>query len=204
MGVTLLVAISLPALWIGGVVLAAHMPQAGSAADLRRRAQLTLVALVLACLGTGLRTTAFGGLTAGDRWFVQENLALLALAAVVLATAVPRLLRLRRATRAFAVARSTMPVPPTLRAAAAHPLIAVPIQATAYAAVIAVVVALGTAYPQTLVTLLALAATVTVARHAARHRRLVASAFVVHAPVSFGGATSGSAVSGRTGPSGTP
>jgi hypothetical protein len=196
-GITLLVATSLPALWIGGVVLAARMPQAGSAADLRRRAQLTLVALILACLGTGLRTTAFGGLAAGDRWFVQENLALLALAAVVLATAVPRLVRLRRATRAFAVARPTMPVPPTLRAAAAHPLIAVPVQATAYAAVIAVVVALGTAYPQTLVTLLVLAAAVTVALHAGRHRRLVAGALVVHAPVSSGRAPSRAAASGR-------
>jgi hypothetical protein len=94
---------------------------------------------------------------------------------------VPRLLAVRAAARAF---NGVDAMPPSLRHEAAHPLVAWPVQLTAYAAAASEIVFFFVAYPATtgssfaMVTGLGLAGVVTWRWLARRHARLAADVIV--------------------------
>jgi hypothetical protein len=105
-------------------------------------------------------------------------------AMVVLTVTLRRLTWLRRGAAAFAAAPLT-PVPPALRAAAAHPLLATPLQVTGLAAVIGVPIAAGviqvpgTDVAGMVITFVGLAVVAIGIRHALRHNRLAALGLTV-------------------------
>lgn len=153
-------ALVVPALWAAAGVLAGCLPRARTGRSLRRRSALLLLALVCA---------AAAGLA------VSTPLVAVA-AAITLGLATPRLVRLARRTASFAAAGSRTPAPPLLRAAAAHPAVAVPIQATAYLSIAAPLATSTSAAP--VAPALALAVVVTLHGHAIRHRRIAESALL--------------------------
>ncbi|MFJ8581409.1 hypothetical protein [Micromonospora sp. NPDC093277] len=167
------------AVWIAAGVVADGLPRLDRARALRRRtgwlSALTLAGLALtaAVLVLGLSSA---GTTAADR--AAPGLALAAgPALVVAACAVRRIRRLRAGAGAFASAPDT-PAPHGLRAAAAHPLIGLPIQGTALAVLPAVASAVGVdllAAPAVIgpaITAGVLGVTAIGVRHALRHNRL--------------------------------
>ncbi|GIF77461.1 hypothetical protein Asi02nite_69790 [Asanoa siamensis] len=124
---------------LGAAGLVDLLPRATTAAVLRRRAarlQLLVGGLlaVLAAIGVA------GLLGYGD--LMPAVLPLWVPALAVAVVSVRRLGRVRRGAAAFATAPHT-PAPPGLRAAAAHPLLALPIQVIALAGVAAVLAAAG-------------------------------------------------------------
>jgi hypothetical protein len=149
-----------PALWAAAGVLAGYLPRARTGRSLRRRSALLLLAVVCAAAaGLAISTPLVA-----------------AAAAVTLGLATPRLVRLGRRTASFAAAGSRTPAPPLLRAAAAHPAVAVPIQATAYLSIAAPLGTSTAAAP--VASALALAVLVTLHGHATRHRRIAESALL--------------------------
>jgi hypothetical protein len=139
MGTSLALTAAIAAAALAAAALADLLPRATTAAVLRKRAarlQLLLAGLVAVLAGIGL---------AGLRGYGDLVPAVLPFAAPVLAVgfvSLRRLGRVRRGAAAFATAPHT-PAPPGLRAAAAHPLLALPIQVTALAGVAAVLAAAG-------------------------------------------------------------
>jgi hypothetical protein len=163
--------------WIGAAYLADTLPDRRTARALRRRAGL-LAAVV--CLGVAAVTAAV--VSAGT----VRGLGSTAVAAgIALALAVPRLNRVRRGAAAFAAAPGA-PMPPALRAAAAHPLVGFPVQVTALVSLPAVAAATGVVSSTPAVLGFALTAAVLVfatigVRHALRHSRLRETAVAVPA-----------------------
>lgn len=172
----LVVLLPLAAVWLAAGWLADRLPGAEQARDLRRRTgpvlALTVAGLVLTAtvLAVGL-----AGATTFDRAAAGLGLAV-APALVVSACTVRRVRRLRAGAGAFAAAPLT-PAPHGLRAAAAHPLIGLPLQLTGLAVLPAVVGALAPDVPTEAtgpaITVGALGAAVIGVRHALRHSRLV-------------------------------
>lgn len=153
-------------------LLADVLPGATSAAALRRRAtrlQVTVVA-ILAAVVAGILT---------DHG-VRAALVLAVPAIAVGFVSLRRLNRVRRGAAAFATAPHT-PAPPGLRAAAAHPLLVLPIQVTALASIAATLTMAGVvsiAVPAVLgvvLTTAGLAVTGIGVRLALRHSRLAES-----------------------------
>ncbi|MCU7729767.1 hypothetical protein ODJ79_39125 [Actinoplanes sp. KI2] len=123
---------ALAAAWLAAGLVADALPGARTARELRRRAG-TLTALV----ATGAAVLVAVPLVA---WIVPGSSAAPAAALfpavpglIVLTLGVRRLGQVRRGAGAFTAAPQT-PVPPALRAAAAHPLVLVPMQVTGLAA----------------------------------------------------------------------
>ncbi|SBT53481.1 hypothetical protein [Micromonospora narathiwatensis] len=175
----LVVLLPVAAVWTAAGVVADGLPRLDRARALRRRtgwlSVLTLTGLVLtaAVLVLGLQSA---GTTAVDR--AAGGLALATgPALVVTACTVRRIGRLRAGAGAFASAPET-PAPHGLRAAAAHPLIGLPIQVTALAVLPAVVSAAGVdlltapAVTGPAITVGVLGVTAIGVRHALRHNRL--------------------------------
>ncbi|MFI7219343.1 hypothetical protein [Micromonospora maritima] len=175
----LAVLLPVAAVWLAAGLVAEGLPGLDRARALRRRTGwlsalvLTGLALTAAVLAAGLQSA---GDTAVDR--AAAGLALAALpAAVVAVCTVRRIRRVRAGAGAFAAAPG-IPAPHGLRAAAAHPLIALPLQATALAVLVAVLPAAGVdlfaapglAGPAITVAVLAVSAIGV--RHALRHSRL--------------------------------
>ncbi|NYH44201.1 hypothetical protein HNR22_003928 [Micromonospora jinlongensis] len=167
------------ALWLAAGVVADGLPRLHNTRVLRRRTgwllvlTLTGVALTAAVLGGGLVSA---GTTPVDR--AAAGLGLAAGPALVAAVcSVRRVRRLWAGAGAFASAPAT-PAPHGLRAAAAHPLLGLPLQVTALATVPAVIAAIGTdlgADPGVTgpaITVGALAVAAIAVRHALRHSRL--------------------------------
>lgn len=167
------------ALWLAAGVVADGLPRLHNTRVLRRRTgwllvlTLTGVALTAVVLGGGLLSA---GTTTVDR--AAAGLGLAAGPALVASVcSVRRVRRLWAGAGAFANAPAT-PAPHGLRAAAAHPLLGLPLQVTALATVPAVIAAVGTdlgADPSVTgpaITVGALAVAATAVRHALRHSRL--------------------------------
>jgi hypothetical protein len=163
------------AVWAGAAVVTGALPAAGRVRSLRRRATV-LTWLVVAGLVTltmvllGVASTPASGATSSVR------AALIAAPAGVAAlTSVPLLGGLRAATRAFTPAPGS-PTPPVLRASSAHPLLAVPVQLAALAAVLGALLSVDLAgashSPATLVTLVAVAGLAVALVNAVRYGRL--------------------------------
>ncbi|MEU4552730.1 hypothetical protein EV382_5159 [Micromonospora violae] len=171
------------AVWLAAGVVADGLPRLGNTRTLRRRTGgllalvLTGVALTAAVLGGGLLSA---GTAPVDRAAAGLTLAA-APALVATICSVRRIRRLRAGAGAFASAPAT-PAPHGLRAAAAHPLVGLPLQVTALATVPAVIAAAGTdlgADPGVTgpaITVGALAVLAIGVRHALRHNRLAEQA----------------------------
>ena len=137
--VDLILAGALVAVWLGAGLLADTLPAARSARELRRRAGL-LSLLVAAGATVFIAVPLVTALLPGESMAPVAALAPAVPALVVLTAGLRRLTRVRRGAGAFATAPMT-PVPPALRAAAAHPLMLVPLQVTGLAALLGLPVA---------------------------------------------------------------
>ncbi|MEV1017145.1 hypothetical protein AB0I95_00520 [Micromonospora sp. NPDC049751] len=168
------------AVWLAAGVLADRLPRLRDARALRRR---TGWLLALALVGLALiAAVAVGGLTSAGAAPIDRAGAGLTLATgpalVVAVCSIRRIRRLRAGAGAFDSAPGT-PAPHGLRAAAAHPLVGVPLQVTALAILPAVIAAAGTdlgAEPGITgpaITVGALAVAAIGVRHALRHSRLI-------------------------------
>jgi hypothetical protein len=131
----------LAAVWLAAGLLADAMPTAGSARQLRRRAGLLSV-----LIGAGVVVFAavplVAGLIPGVSAAPTAALFPAVPALLVLTATVRRLGWVRRGAGAFSTAPRT-PVSPALRAAAAHPLLAAPLQITGLAALVGLPIAAG-------------------------------------------------------------
>ena len=135
----LVLAGALVAVWLTAGLLADTLPAARSARELRRRAgQLSMVVAAGATVfvAVPLVTAALPGESAAP----AAALAPAVPALVVLTASLRRLTQVRRGAGAFAAAPMT-PVPPALRAAAAHPLVLVPLQVTSLATLLGLPIA---------------------------------------------------------------
>ncbi|MEV4196842.1 hypothetical protein [Micromonospora globbae] len=175
----LAVLLPITAVWLAAGLVADGLPRLDHAGVLRRRAGW-LLALTLAGLASTAAVLVAGLMSPGrtpiDR--AAGTLDAVALAALVVAACtVRRVHRLRAGAGAFATAPGT-PAPHGLRAAAAHPLIALPLQVTTLLTVPALVAASGNdrlAAPDVTgpaITVGALAVLAVGIRHALRHNRL--------------------------------
>lgn len=166
------------AAWLAAGVVADGLPRLRNTRMLRRRTGWLLVLTL-----TGLALTAAvlgGGLLSAGTAPVDQAAAGLTLTAgpalVATICSVRRIRRLRAGAGAFASAPAT-PAPHGLRAAAAHPLVGLPLQVTALATVPALITATGTdlgANPGVTgpaITVGALAVVAIGVRHALRHNR---------------------------------
>ncbi|SCE79129.1 hypothetical protein [Micromonospora saelicesensis] len=166
------------AVWLAAGVVADGLPRLRNTRMLRRR---TGWLLVLALTGVALTAAVLGGglLSAGTAPVDRAAAGLTLAAGPALVAAVCSVRRIRRlwaGAGAFASAPAT-PAPHGLRAAAAHPLVGLPLQVTALATVPALIAAAGAdlgADPGVTgpaITVGALAVIAIGVRHALRHNR---------------------------------
>lgn len=178
---------ALAVVWLTAGVLADALPDARTARALHRRTG-PLLGLIAAgatlLLGLAVLAVALpGGSTAPQAAVLPAVPAL-----VVLAATWRRLTWLRRGAAAFATAPDT-PAPPALLAAAAHPLVATPLQVTGLAALAATPIAAGLVAPAgadlagLAMTFVGLAVAAIGIRHALRHSRLAEQAVRVRVRV---------------------
>ncbi|MDR7280097.1 hypothetical protein [Catenuloplanes atrovinosus] len=171
--------IALAAVWLAVGVVADGLPDASSARALRQRAG-AVIALTAGGLAGLVALLLIPAATPG---MIDPRLAVL-VPAVVAGVTLRRVVRIRAAAGAFTSAPG-VPLPPALRAGAAHPMIAVPSQVTGLATVVAVVLMAGwplvgdTATVGVIVAGLALAVPVLAVRHALRYSRLSERAITV-------------------------
>jgi hypothetical protein len=167
---------ALAAIWLTAGLLADGLPVARSAAELRRRAGLLSVLIgggAAVFVAVPLVTGALTGASAAPAAALPAAVP----AMVVLTATLRRLGQVRRGAGAFATAPQA-PVPPGLRAAAAHPLIAAPLQVTGLAALVGLPIAAklvtvpGDDVAGIAITLVGLAVMAIGIRHALRHSRL--------------------------------
>lgn len=167
---------ALAAIWLTAGLLADGFPVARTAAELRRRA-----ALLSVLAGAGGAVFVAIPLVAAALPGASSAPAAATVAAVpamiVFATTFRRLAQVRQGAGAFATAPQ-VPVPPGLRAAAAHPLVAAPLQVTGLAALIGLPIAAhvvtipGADAAGIVITVVGLAVAIIGIRHAMRHSRL--------------------------------
>jgi hypothetical protein len=132
---------TLAAVWLAAGLLADGMSAVGSARQLRRRAGL-LSAFVVAGVAVFAAVPIVSGIVPGLSAAPTAALLPAVPAFIVLTATIRRLGWVRRGAGAFATAPLT-PVPPALRAAAAHPLLAAPLQVTGLAALTGLPIAAG-------------------------------------------------------------
>jgi hypothetical protein len=137
----LILAGTLAVAWLAAGLVADGLPAASTARELRRRAGL-LTALIAAGAVVFVAVPLVTWLVPGTSSAPAAALLPAVPALVALTVGVRRLGQVRRGAGAFATAPQT-PVPPALRAAAAHPLILVPLQVTGLAAVVGLPIAAG-------------------------------------------------------------
>jgi hypothetical protein len=137
----LILAGTLAVAWLAAGLVADGLPAASTARELRRRAGL-LTALIAAGAVVFVAVPLVTWFVPGTSSAPAAALLPAVPALVALTVGVRRLGQVRRGAGAFATAPQT-PVPPALRAAAAHPLILVPLQVTGLAAVVGLPIAAG-------------------------------------------------------------
>jgi hypothetical protein len=172
----LILAGALAVAWLAAGLVADALPGARTALEMRRRAG-TLTALVAAGAAVFVAVPVVTWVVPGTS--VAPTAALLPAvpALIVLTLGVRRLGQVRRGAGAFATAPQT-PVPPALRAAAAHPLILVPMQVTGLAALVGLPIAArlvevpGTEVAGIAITVVGAAVLAIGVRAAMRHSRL--------------------------------
>ncbi|WP_240670497.1 hypothetical protein [Actinoplanes solisilvae] len=132
---------ALVVVWLTAGLLADALPSARSAMELRRRA-VRLTALVVGGALVFVAVPVVTALLPGESAAPAAALAPAVPALVVLTVGLRRMAQVRRGAGAFATAPQT-PVPPALRAAAAHPMILVPLQVTGLATLVSLPIAGG-------------------------------------------------------------
>ena len=137
----LILAGALAAIWLTAGLLVEALSTARSARELRRRAGF-LSMLVGAGAAVFVAVPVVTGLIPGASAAPAAALLPAIPAMVVLTVTLRRLTYVRRGAGAFATAPLT-PVPPGLRAAAAHPLVAAPLQVTGLATLVGLPIAAG-------------------------------------------------------------
>lgn len=137
----LILASTLAAVWLTAGLLVEALPAARCARQLRRRAGF-LSMVVGAGAAVFVAVPVVTGLIPGESAAPAAALLPAIPALVVLTVSVRRLAQVRRGAGAFATAPLT-PVPPGLRAAAAHPLVAAPLQVTGLATLVGLPIAAG-------------------------------------------------------------
>ncbi|GIE59273.1 hypothetical protein BJY16_001627 [Actinoplanes octamycinicus] len=176
---------TLAAVWLAAGLLADGLSTAGTALHMRRRARL-LTGLIAAGAAIFVAVPMVTALTPGVSSAPTAALLPAVPALIVLTAGLRRLSWVRRGAGAFATA-PLAPVPPALRAAAAHPLIAAPLQVAGLAAVVGLPLAAGlvqlpgdgvpattgfTGFAGIAITLVALAVVAIGVRAILRHSRL--------------------------------
>lgn len=135
----LILAGALVAAWLTAGLLADALPHARTARELRRRSgNLSLLIAIGAAAFVAVPVVT--GLMPGDAAAPAAALLPAVPALIVLTAGLRRLTQVHRGAGAFATAPQT-PVPPALRAAAAHPMILVPLQVTGLASILGVPIA---------------------------------------------------------------
>jgi hypothetical protein len=135
----LILVTALAAVWVTAGLLADALPTAGTARELHRRAR-SLSMVVGGGAAVFVTVPLVSGLVPGTSAAPAAALLPAVPVLVVLTAGLRHLTQVRRGAGVFAAAPLT-PVPPALRAAAAHPLIAAPIQVTGLAALIGLPIA---------------------------------------------------------------
>ncbi|WP_433827886.1 hypothetical protein ACQP2E_00215 [Actinoplanes sp. CA-015351] len=130
---------TLAAVWLAAGLLVDGLPTAGTASELRRRAGL-LTVLVAVGATAFVAVPVVSGLIPGLSSAPTAALLPAVPALIVMTATLRRLAWVRRGAGAFATA-PLAPVPPALRAAAAHPLVAAPLQITGLAALVGIPIA---------------------------------------------------------------
>jgi hypothetical protein len=172
---------ALAGVWLTAGLLADALPGARTARELRRRAR-TLSMLVGGGAAVFIAVPVVTGILPGTSAAPAAALLPAVPALVVLMATARRLSQVRRGAGAFATAPLT-PAPPALRAAAAHPLVATPLQVTGLAALAGVPIAAGViSVPGAQVagivlTVVGVAVLALGIRHAIRHSRLNVKVF---------------------------
>ncbi|MEV4640830.1 hypothetical protein AB0J80_26170 [Actinoplanes sp. NPDC049548] len=167
---------ALAAVWLTAGLLADALPVARTARELRRRAR-ALSTVVGAGVAVFLAVPIVTALSSGESAAPAAALFPAVPAVLVVTVTARRLTRIRQGAGAFATAPMA-PAPPALVAAAAHPLLATPLQVTGLAALIGVPVAAGLVevpgadVAGIAVTVAAVVVLVLAVRHAVRHSRL--------------------------------
>lgn len=167
---------ALAAAWLTAGLMVDALPAARTALELRRRARtLSIVVGIGAAVFVAVPPVA--RLVPGASAAPTAALLAAVPALLVLTVSLRRLTQVRRGAGAFAAAPLT-PVPPALRAAAAHPLVAAPIQVTGLAALVGLPIAgrlvtvPGADVADIAITIVGLAVVVIGVRTAIRHSRL--------------------------------
>lgn len=165
---------ALAAIWLTAGLLADGLPVARTTRELRRRAGVLTLLVgggAAVFIAVPVVTSALPGVS-----FAPTAALLPAVPAlIVLIATVRRLTQVRQGAAAFATAPLT-PVPPALRAAAAHPLVAAPLQVTGLAALVGLPIAArlvavpGTDVAGIAITVVGLVVAAIGVRHAVRHR----------------------------------
>jgi hypothetical protein len=167
---------ALAVVWLSAGLLVDAMPTARTARELRRRAGI-ISTLVGAGAAVFVAIPVVTGLTPGASAAPAAALLPAVPAMIVLTVTWRRLTQIRRGANAFATAPMT-PAPPGLRAAAAHPLVTVPLQVTGLATLVGLPIGAGVVEVPgadaagIAITGVAVAVTVIGIRAALRHSRL--------------------------------
>ncbi|GAA1584769.1 hypothetical protein GCM10009828_006280 [Actinoplanes couchii] len=132
---------TLAAAWLAAGLLSDGLQTAATAHQLRRRAGL-VTGLIVAGLAVFIAVPLVATMLPGVQSAPTAALLPAVPGLLVVTATVRRLGRVRRGAGAFATAPLT-PIPPGLRAAAAHPLLAAPLQITGLAALIGLPIAAG-------------------------------------------------------------
>jgi hypothetical protein len=166
---------ALAAIWLTAGLLVDGLPAGRTARQLRRRAA-TLSLLVGAGAAVFVAVALVAYAMPGASQAPAAALLPAVPAMVVLTASLRRLTQIRRGAGAFATAPLT-PAPPSLRAAAAHPLVVVPLQVTGLATLVGLPIAAGlvrvpgTAVADLVITAVGLAVVVIGLRAVLRHSR---------------------------------
>ncbi|WP_433299592.1 hypothetical protein ACQP2F_00220 [Actinoplanes sp. CA-030573] len=174
--VNVILAGALAVAWLAAGLVADALPGASTARELRHRAGI-LTALVAAGAAVFVAVPLVTLLGPGGSEAAPAALLPAVPALFALTVGVRRLGLVRRGAGAFAAAPHT-PVPPALRAAAAHPLVLVPLQVTGLAAIVGLPIAAGLVHVPgsdvagIAVTVMAAAVVAIGIRAAVRHSRL--------------------------------
>ena len=172
----LILAGALAVAWLAAGLVADALPGARTALEMRRRAG-TLTALVATGAAVFVAVPLVTWLVPGTSEAPAAALLAAVPGLIVLTLGVRRLGQVRRGAGAFAAAPQT-PVPPALRAAAAHPLILVPMQVTGLASLLGLPIAArlvevpGTDVAGIAITVVGAAVVAIGVRAAVRHSRL--------------------------------
>jgi hypothetical protein len=137
----LILASALAAIWLAAGLLVEGLPTARCASELRRRTGL-LSMLVGAGAAVFVAVPVITGLVPGASAAPAAALLPAIPAMVVLTVSLRRLTQVRRGAGGVAPHPPT-PLPPPLRAAAAHPLVAAPLQVTGLATLVGLPIAAG-------------------------------------------------------------